>query len=202
MNESVRMVLVLTLIASFSGGVLAGVRELTMDRIEYQQLKFQKEPVIKEILADAENDPMADRFKITDGDKQITVFPGIIGDKHIAVFESTGKGFGGDIGLLVSVDLSDDTVTGVGVTTHSETPGFGSRAKEEPFLKNQFKDKSLAAGFSVKKDGGQIDSISGATITSRGVCSAVNNAEDMYKRIKPELESHFDKASSGVSGGE
>lgn len=202
MNESVKMVLVLTLIASFSGGVLASVRELTMERIEYQQLKFQKEPVIKEILSEAVNDPMGERFKVMDGDKQITVFPGVIDGKHIAVFETFGKGFSGDVGLLVSVDLKDDRVTGVGVTTHTETPGFGSRAKEEPFLKNQFKGKTLSQGFSVKKDGGQIDSISGATITSRGVCVAVNSADAVYKRIKPDIENHFNQTPSDVPGGE
>lgn len=202
MNESVKMVLVLTLIASFSGGVLASVRELTSERIEYQQLKFQKEPVIREILSEASNDPMNERFKVMDGGKAVTVFPGVIGEKHIAVFETFGKGFGGDIGLLVSVDLTDDMVTGVGVTTHAETPGFGSRAKEEPFLRNQFKGKPLAQGFSVKKDGGQIDSISGATITTRGVCVAVNNAEDLYKKIKPELVNHFTQTPSDKPKGE
>lgn len=196
MNESLKMVLVLTLIASFSGGVLASVRELTKERIEYQELKFQKEPVINEILSEAENDPMGERFKVMDGDTEITVFPGVIGNRHVAVFESHGKGFSGDVGLLVSVDLGDDTVTGVGVTTHTETPGFGSRAKDEPFLKKQFKGKPISQGFSVKNDGGQIDSISGATITSRGVCVAVNSADDLYKRIKPELVNHFNQTPS------
>ncbi len=199
MNESVKMVLVLTLIASFSGGVLATVRDLTKDRIEYQQLKFEKEPVIMQILADASNDPMKDRFKIKDGETEMTVFPGVVDGKSLAVFETFGKGFSGDIGLLVGVDLAEDTISKVGVTTSTETPGFGSRAKEEPFLAAQFEGRAMSESVGVKKDGGEIDSISGATITSRGVCVAVNSAEEIYKRIKPELVKHFE---SSVEGGQ
>ena len=197
MNESVKMVLVLTLIASFSGGVLAGVRGLTQERIEYQQLKFEKEPVIKEILAEASNDPMKDRFKIKDGETEVTVFPGVVDGKSMAVFEAFGKGFSGSIGILVGVDLAEDTISRIGVTTHTETPGFGSRAKEEPFLAAQFEERSMSESAGVKKDGGDIDSISGATITSRGICVAVNSASEIYKRIKPELLKHFESENLG-----
>lgn len=199
MNESVKMVLVLTLIASFSGGTLAGVRSVTKDRIEYQQLKYEKEPVIMKILAEAANDPMKDRFKLKDGETDITVFPGLVNNKKVAVLEAFGKGFSGDIGLLVGIDLENETITKVGVTTHTETPGFGSRAKEEPFLAAQFEDRVLSKAVSVKKDGGEIDSISGATITTRGVCVAVNEAAAIFSRIRPELKKQFE---SSVKGGQ
>ena len=47
-------------------------------------------------------------------------------------FESSGKGFGGDIGIMVGVNTADDRIIGVGVTTHSETPGVGAKAKTDP----------------------------------------------------------------------
>lgn len=197
MNETVKMVVVLTLISAFSGGVLAGVRDFTKEGIEYQQLKYQKEPAIMAILDGASNDPMNERFRLQDGDLQVTVFPGIVDDRKVAVFETFGKGFAGEIGLMVGVDLGEDTIAAVGVTTHSETPGFGSRAKEEPFLADQFKGLPMTESVGVKKDGGGIDSISGATITSRGICVAVNSAEEIYKRIKPELVKHFASSAEG-----
>lgn len=196
MNDMFKMVLVLAVFTAVSGGVLAGVRGLTMDRIEYQQLKFQKEPVIRAILADAENDPMTDRFKIQDGAVSRTLFPGKVGDQSIVALEAFGKGFGGSLGLMVAFDLESDTIVGSGVTTHTETPGFGSKAKEDPSFVSQFEGTRADQSVSVKKDGGTIDAISGATITSRGVCVAVNEATAMYKRLKPELLKSMDNLAS------
>lgn len=196
MNDTLKMVLVLTLFTSVSGGVLAGVRSLTMDRIEYQQLKFQKEPVVRVILADAENDPMADRFKVADGDVSRTIFPGKVGDQKIVALEAFGKGFSGDVGLMVAFDLESDTIVGGGVTISTETPGFGAKAKEDPSFVAQFKGTKADQTFSVKKDGGTIDAISGATITSRAVCVAVNEATAVYKRMKPDLSKNMDSLAS------
>ncbi|WP_300667251.1 RnfABCDGE type electron transport complex subunit G [Desulfoluna sp.] len=196
MNDMFKMVLVLAVFTAVSGGVLAGVRGLTMDRIEYQQLKFQKEPVIRAILADAENDPMNDRFKIKDGEVSHTIFPGKIGDQNIVTLEAFGKGFAGNVGLLVAFDLDNDTIVGSGVTISTETPGFGSKAKEDPSFVAQFEGSGVDQVAAVSKDGGSIDAISGATITSRAVCVAVNEANAVYKRLKPELSKSMDNLAS------
>ena len=89
--------------------------------------------------------------------------------------------------MMVAVNLETDEMVAIGVTTSSETPGFGSRAKEEPDLANQFKGLGLLQSFSVKADGGSIDAISGATVTSRGVCAAVTSAGETYESIKPAI---------------
>jgi electron transport complex protein RnfG len=73
------------------------------------------------------------------------------------------------------------------VTTHSETPGLGSRAKTEPGFSEQFKGLPIKEPFKVKADGGQIDAVSGATVSSRGVCSAVVDSADVYRRLKKEI---------------
>ena len=197
MNEMLRMILVLAVLTGASGGVLAGVRALTMDRIEEQQLKFEKEPVIRAIFTDAEGDPMADRFKVNDGEGQLTVFPGTMGDQKVVALEAMGRGgFSGDVGLMVAFDLESDTIVGGGVTTHSETPGFGSKAKEDPSFVAQFEGWDTGKEAKVKKDGGDIDAISGATITSRAVCVGINEASAIYKRLKPELEKGVDALGS------
>ncbi|MCG8470720.1 MAG: RnfABCDGE type electron transport complex subunit G [Desulfobacterales bacterium] len=200
MNEMLRMILVLAVLTGASGGVLAGVRALTMDRIEEQQLKFEKEPVIRSIFTDAENDPMSDRFKVKDGETTLTIFPGKMDGQSVVALEAMGKGgFSGDVGLMVAFDLESDTIVGSGVTTHSETPGFGSKAKEDPSFVAQFEGWEVDKSASVKKDGGDIDAISGATITSRAVCVGVNEATAIYKRLKPELQKGME--SLGSKGG-
>jgi len=188
MREMIKMIVVLTLLCTFSGGLLAAIRGGTKERIEYQQLKFVKGPAIKAILAGASNDPIVDRFKVKDGKIERSFFVGIFDGKASSVaYESFGKGFGGDIGLMVAVNLDDDKIIGIGVTTHSETPGVGSRAKTDPAFAAQFKGLPVKDTFKVKTDGGQVDAVSGATVTSRGVSIAVTEAGKIYTKLRPQI---------------
>jgi electron transport complex protein RnfG len=189
MREMISMVVVLTVLSAFSGGMLAAVRTGTQDKIENQVLKFQKAPAIKKILSDVSNDPLQDRFKLTDNEKEITFFVGKVDNKPQAVvFEGKGKGYGGDVGLMVGVNIETDSIIGVWVTTHSETPGLGSRAKDNPDFVSQFSGMGLDTVFAVKNDGGAIDAMSGATITSKAVCMAAKQAQELYLRLKPEIQ--------------
>lgn len=184
----IQMVVVLTVLSFVSGGLLAYVKDGTKDKIEFQQLTFVKGPAIKEILKDAANDPITDRFKLKDGDAERSFFVGVFDGKPDTVaFESFGKGYGGDIGVMVGVKLEDDKIIGVGVTTHSETPGLGSRAKTDPTFVAQFDGKSIKETFKVKTDGGQVDALSGATLTSRGVSAALTDAGKIYESLKPQI---------------
>ena len=194
MREMIKMVVVLTLLCTFSGGLLAAIRGGTKERIEYQQLKFVKGPAIKAILEGSSNDPIVDRFKIKDGEIERSFFVGVFDGKASAVaFESFGKGFGGDIGLMVGVNIEDDNIIGAGVTTHNETPGVGSRAKTDPGFAAQFKGLSIKDTFKVKTDDGQIDAVSGATVTSRGVTVAATEAGKIYKKLKPQIAEKLKK---------
>ena len=188
MREIIKMIVVLTVLSAFSGGLLAAIRGGTMEKIEYQQLVFVKGPAIRTILDGCSNDPIVDRFKIKDGDIERSFFVGIFdGKANTVAFEGVGKGFGGDMGLMVGVNIDNDKIVNMGVTTHSETPGIGSKAKTDPTLSNQFKGLDLVKSFKVKPDGGEIDAMSGATVTSRGVCVGVTNAGNIYKRLKPQI---------------
>jgi electron transport complex protein RnfG len=188
MRELIKMVVVLTVLAAFSGGLLAGLRNGTAAQIEKQQLEFVKGPAIKKILEGASNDPIADRFKILDGDVERSFFVGKFDDKaNTVAFESLGKGYGGDVGLMVAVNLDTDKIVGIEVTTHSETPGLGAMAKDDPAFVSQFKGFSIFEPVKVTNDGGQVNALSGATITSRAVCKATTDAEKIYKRLKPQL---------------
>jgi Na+-translocating ferredoxin:NAD+ oxidoreductase subunit G len=194
MREMIQMVVVLTVLSFVSGGLLAYVKDGTKEKIEFQQLTFVKGPAIKEILKGATNDPITDRFKLKDGDTEQSFFVGVFdGKPQIVAFESSGKGYGGDIGLMVGVNLEDGKIVGVGVTTHSETPGVGSRAKTDPTFVAQFPGQPIAETFKVKADGGQVDALSGATFTSRGVAAALTEAGEIYEKLKPQIE---DKAKT------
>jgi Na+-translocating ferredoxin:NAD+ oxidoreductase subunit G len=191
MREIIKMVVVLTLMTAISGGLLAAVRNGTRDRIESQQLEFVKGPAIRFILKGASNDPVADRFKIKDGDIERSFFIGVFNGKPNSIaFESAGRGYGGNVGLMVGVNMDEDRLIGVNVTTHSETPGMGAKAKDDPSFSSQFKGLGAADPVNVTKDGGKINAISGATITSRAVCSGTSEAIVMYQRLKPQILDH------------
>ena len=98
-----------------------------------------------------------------------------------------GKGFGGDIGIMVAYNLENDEIVGMAVTTHSESPGIGSRAQTDPSFSKQFKGMTINGKFAVKADGGDIDALSGATVTSRGVAAGVKESVDTYKRLKERI---------------
>lgn len=188
MREMIKMVIVLTVLCSMSGGLLAALRDGTKDEIENQQLAFVKGPAIKKILEGATNDPIKDRFKIKDEEIERSFFVGVFdGKAETVTFESSGKGYGGAIGMMVGVNLTDDKIVGVAVTTHSETPGIGTKAQTDPSFAKQFKGARLADEFKVKSDGGKIDAISGATVTSRGIAFAVTDAAKIYSKMKPQI---------------
>ena len=88
---------------------------------------------------------------------------------------STHKGYNGEIKLLIGIAPDHKTLLGVRVLAHKETPGLGDKieARIDPWIL-QFAGKSLAnTRLAVKKDGGDIDSFTGATITPRAVTNQV-----------------------------
>jgi len=194
MNDMIKMVVVLTVLSSVAGGVLAAVNKGTATQIEAQQLTFVKGPAILSILDGASNNPIEDRFKIADGDAETNFFVGVFdGKANTIAFEGFGKGFAGDMGVMVGINMDDDKLVGAAVTVHSETPGLGALAKDKPDLVSQFKGLSVTDSVSVTKNGGQINAISGATITSSAVCVAVGKTMAAYQKMKPQLQQEIQK---------
>lgn len=190
MGEMIKMVVVLTLLSSLSGGLLAYVKEGTQERIENQVLQLVQGPTVKSIFSGSSNDPVVDRFSLNDGESKVDVFVAKFdGQPKAIAFETFGKGgYGGNVGLMVGIDVNEDKIYGVGVTTHSETAGLGARAKEDPKFAAQFADMNILEPIKISGDGGKVNALSGATITSRAVCLAATEASERYQRLKPQIE--------------
>jgi len=187
MGEILRLFLTVALFGMFSGGLLSGVRGSTQERIDFQQLKFVKGPVLLEILEGAKNDPLSDRFTILHDREEVTCFVGVFEDKKVVALEGFGSGYGGSIGVMVAVNVENDQIVGVGVTTHSETPGLGSRVKDDRSFARQFRGMSLKDPIKLRAEGGEIDALSGATVSSRGTAGGVQSVAEVYRRMKPEI---------------
>jgi len=190
-REIIKMIVVLTLVAGVCGGGLSLVKLATAERIAYQQIKFIKEPALKRVLTGYDNDPVTDRKDIvTSKDKKgkdvvTTFFFAKKAGKVIDVaFEASATGFHGDIGVMMAVNPEIDKLDGIAITSQSETPGVGTRVADDPSFCAQFKDKPLTANFSL---GGEVQGLSGATVSSTGVSNAVKAGVETYKKYKPQL---------------
>jgi electron transport complex protein RnfG len=109
------------------------------------------------------------------------------GEPVAAVFNSVApNGYNGRIHLLVGVYV-DGSLAGVRVVKHAETPGLGDAVeiRKSPWIRS-FDDKSLSnpgkRGWRVKRDGGEFDQFTGATITPRAVVKAVHNTLLYYQQ--------------------
>ena len=109
------------------------------------------------------------------------------GEPVAVIFNSVApNGYSGRINLLVGVYV-DGSVAGVRVIKHAETPGLGDgiEIRKSPWIKS-FDGKSLdnpdAAGWRVKRDGGEFDQLTGATITPRAIVAAVRNTLLYYRQ--------------------
>jgi electron transport complex protein RnfG len=186
MRSMIQMIVVLSLLCGMAGFSLSYLKLSTASRIESQVLAFVQGPAILEVFRDAENSPIDDhrQFTLADG-RTINVFPSMKGG-HLAgvALEAFGKGFGGDLGVVVGFQIQEDKLAGIGITTMKETAGIGTRVRDPEFL-NQFPGKKLPVHFS--HQGGEIDAVSGATVSSNGVLMAVGNAVQIYQELKPRI---------------
>ena len=100
------------------------------------------------------------------------------------VVPSTVKSYGGALSLMVGISAADDKITGVQISEINDTPGLGMKAKNADFL-NQFTGKTgvLTVSKNASADS-EIQAITSATISSRAVTTAVNNAFAVYTTAK------------------
>ena len=185
------MVIVLTVVALVAAYALASVFNITKAPIEQAALK-KKLDAIAQVAPEFDNDPNADMFKMAafeavSGLDSIEVYPAKKGGELVgyAVKSYTMKGFSGYIEIMVGFE-KNGTIKGYSVLKHAETPGLGS--KMPTWFSNTDKPSRCIIGknpkdtkMQVSKDGGDIDAITAATISSRAFLDAINRA---YKTLE------------------
>ena len=163
----VKPAIVLLVISGVAAGLLGVVSEVTAEPIAAQNEKTLNEGM-QAVMPDASS------FEQLDVALTGTITAVYQADNGGYVLTTAPGGFGGAVNTMVGVS-ADGVITGVRVTSHSETPGLGAKATEPAFYE-QFTGKS--GSVSVTKDGGEIVPITSATITSRTVCAGTQEALD------------------------
>ncbi|MBS4014337.1 MAG: RnfABCDGE type electron transport complex subunit G [Bacteroidetes bacterium] len=185
--------LVVTAVASFT---LASVYNLTKDPIAKAR-EAAKQQAISEVVPEFDN-IVTMKFKSIDGPDSLEFSLAYKNNElvGIAVATYTDAGFSGKIKAMVGF-LPDGTIKDVVHLEHAETPGLGDKIdKTKSDWSNKFQNKNPENGIKVKKDGGEIDAITAATITSRAYCDAIERA---YATFKANLTSITGEADSSVS---
>lgn len=184
-----RLVIVLTAISLVAAIALAKVYDITKGPIaEQEHLKTING--LKAVLPAFNNDVDKDSSDVVVGqdkkgkDIKIKFYKGKMNEAAAGTaFQVVAPdGYGGDINILMGVN-PEGKISGIEIISHKETPGLGSNISKEKW-KGEFKGRSLEDGprLSVKKDGGEIDQFSGATISPRAVVKAVRQGLEIYQK--------------------
>lgn len=174
--------IMLFIIATISTALLAGTNLLTKDKIAELAIKSENEAKAAVIDAVAFSDAIE-----LDGNTYYEAYSEsneLIG----YVFNVSTKSYGGELVCMVGISAAEEKITGVEITSISDTPGLGMKADSDSWL-SQFKGKS--AGITVNKNTAsdtEIQAITSATITSQAVTTAVNQAFDVLSLINGGAE--------------
>lgn len=163
-----RLTITLLLITSVVAALLAAVDSITAPKIA--QLAEQKtQQAVEAVLPGG-----GEEVDFADSTGMVSAV--YKGENGYAV-QVAPAGFGGEIAMMVGVD-NTGTVLGVSVISMSETPSLGAICAATTAAGEEFRGQfvGMSGEIAVTKDGGQVDAITGATITSRAVCNGINAA--------------------------
>ncbi|MBD5202343.1 MAG: RnfABCDGE type electron transport complex subunit G [Bacteroides sp.] len=187
------MILSLGAITIIAGALLAGVAEATSEPIAEANKQKQVDAIKAVATAQFDNDPAAAAVTIAelsdDKGHNVIVFPLINGEEltGAAVESYTPNAFSGFFTIMVGFDV-DGNITGYEVVKHEETAGLG--AKMQDWFRDPSGHRNVIGmnpgvnNMTVSKDGGEVDAITAATISSRAFLDAIDRAYKGYNQYK------------------
>lgn len=193
MTGLLRLVVVLTLVAALAGLVLSLVESATRAPIAKQR-REEMLRALKAVLPPADNAPDEDAVRLVIGrdrkgrEQTGTFYRGRLGGElsGIAFQVTAPDGYSGNIDIMVGID-PQGTVTGVVILKHAETPGLGDKIALPGFTA-LFAGKGLdAVDWRVKKDGGDFDQLTGATISPRAVVGGIRRGLEFFRANRAEI---------------
>mgnify|MGYP001814807984 CR=1 FL=1 len=176
------MTLTLLVITMVAGLSLGYVNDLTVGPKAAARLA-KKVKALKQVLPEFNNNPVEEvkLIKVENAKDSIEVYSGKLDDQPIgtAVVGSSEKGYSGMVKIMVGFEPNGN-IKNIVVLQQKETPGLGTKMKDNKFLR-QFRGKNPSE-FNVMptKDGGEVDALTGATITTRAFGEATQMAFDVF----------------------
>ncbi|MDD4556601.1 MAG: RnfABCDGE type electron transport complex subunit G [Alphaproteobacteria bacterium] len=176
----------IVLLSAFGFVLLFAIHALIDSTLKARLAAQRLELITSVIDTEFDENPLENMILINsaDGKEKLELYPirqnGVINSVVIRV--GNPRGYGGYLEILVGF-YTDGTISRYKVITHNETIGLGSKITEEKFAEQfQYANPERMA-FKVTKDGGDLDAITSATISSRAVIDAIQKAFDAYQRF-------------------
>ncbi len=188
-SSLINMVVALLLITLAAGLSLGYINDLTLEPKAKARLA-KKVNALKMVLPEFDNEPVTDvvLLKPKVGLDSLELYPAFKGDAFVgaAVTGYSERGYSGLVKIMVGF-TPEGEIKNIVVLEQKETPGLGTKIKGEKFL-SQFRDKNPSQfDLKVKKDGGQVDALAGATISSRAFGEAAQQAYDAFMKYREKL---------------
>lgn len=179
MNEMIKPAGILLIITAVAAMLLGVVSETTKEAIAAQSALTEQTAM--EAVLPGEGLEFETVLDVAAGDTAEGTISKISkatanGETFGYVITAAPSGFGGAVNTMIGID-AEGVVTGLRVLSHAETPGLGALSTDPSFYE-QFAGKS--GKLAVTKDGGEIQAITSATITSRAVTDGANEALEWF----------------------
>ncbi|HUV29714.1 MAG TPA: FMN-binding protein [Acidobacteriota bacterium] len=188
MREVIRLVVVLTVICGVSAGALTLVRQSLGSRIEQQSDFYVRGPALERLFGQPSAELLDKKVSFTSDGRTYPVFYTRDGEQitGLAVEAPGPGGYGGDVVVMIGVDLRAGQMVGMEIIQHNETPGVGSQV-ERPAFRKQWSGLSVSEPVQLTAQGGKIDAISGATYSSKAVINGTNAIVELLGRHRDEI---------------
>lgn len=188
MSEIIRMVAVLSIIAGVCSAALTSAHHLLTPAVDRQTDFYVRGPALENLFGRPADEVLGNKILVAGETTDVPVFFVKTDDQvsTLAVEAVARGGYGGDLILMVGVDLLQEKLTGMEAVAHSETPGLGARI-EEPGFRRQWQGLGIDKPVALTRDGGTIDAISGASTTARAAVNGTNDVLDFVRNNKDEI---------------
>lgn len=196
MKSILRLTGILTLFCALAAALLAWVRDATAEAIVRAE-ENKRIQAVRAVLPSDAGEPVTLSIKDPLDGRPVEVFAVFDADGQwrAAAFEVVTAGYGGEIALMVGM-TAEGTLKGISVLRHQETPGLGANIESDAF-QEALAGRDLAdTRWKVTKDGGDIQGITAATISSRAVLDAIREAIERLDRLRDRLVPPGKRAAS------
>ncbi|MFY9214278.1 MAG: RnfABCDGE type electron transport complex subunit G [Tissierellaceae bacterium] len=194
MKETIKLGVTLLIIAAVAAGILAYSNSITGPIIAERE-KEERYGALLNIFPDADEFVEIEEDKLAEVQETHSNITEILEVKSggsiigYAISNFAG-GYGGDVNVVTGINATDNTIAGISIGSHSETPDLGDKI-EDPSFTDTYKgkpttEKLVAVGSPSAAN--EVQQISGATISSFAVLTAVNDANDAYLRYFTDIE--------------
>lgn len=181
MNLVVKMLITLTIIGGVSGAGLSQLDNWAQPKIAYHRQKATEEAIFLV-------QPNGKSYEKAEAEFELYIVKDESGSEIGYAFPYEGNGYQGAIRVMIGVKSDMKTTTAINILDQVETPGLGTKIMEEPFT-SKFKELVVDPRITTIKNAeaknpGEVQTITGATISSKAVCEIVSNGLEELRKWK------------------